>query len=281
MSTKKVLALFLSIILIVSLIGCAGAPATTTPPTTTAPTTAAPTTAAPTEPKLNGEVLISAAASLTDCLSEMGKKYNENQPGVTVTFNFGSSGALQQQIEQGAPADIFFSAAARQMNALKDGGLMLNDTITDLIVNEIALVVPKGNSKITFSDLGADGIKSIAIGDPGSVPAGQYATEIFAHLGIDAAVESKLILGKDVRQVLTYAEEGEVDAGIVFKTDALVSEKIELCETAPAGSHTKAVYPVGIVKDSKNVDLAKDFIAFLNSADGIATFEKYGFSMNK
>ena len=140
-----------------------------------------------------------------------------------VTPNFASSGTLQKQIEQGAPADVFISAAAGQMDALQKQDLLLDDTRKDLLNNRVVLVVP-GDSTIglaSFKDLTADRVKKIALGDPKSVPAGTYGQQAFDELGISAQIQSKLVLASDVRQVLSYVESGSVDAGVVYSTDAL------------------------------------------------------------
>ena len=148
---------------------------------------------------------LSVAASLTDAMEELAELYKDEQAHVTIEFNFGSSGALQQQIEQGAPADIFMSAASKQMNELEEKELLLDGTRVDLLQNELVLVVPKGFAGVEeFGDLTADEIELIAIGDPESVPAGKYAQEAFTSLGLWEALEGKLMLSKDVLEVLAY-----------------------------------------------------------------------------
>ena len=221
---------------------------------------------------------VSAAASLTDALLEIQQLYADEQPHVTLEFNFGSSGSLQQQIEQGAPTDIFMSAAAKQMNELQEKGLLLDDTRIDLLENELVLVVPRGFTGLTdFTELAQEKITLMAIGDPASVPAGKYAQEAMETLEIWEEVEPKLVLAKDVRQVLAYVESEEVQVGAVYRTDANISEQVEIAATAPAGSHSPVIYPVAVIKDSPQPEAAKTLLAFLHEEKTRTVFEKYGF----
>lgn len=223
---------------------------------------------------------LSVAASLTDAMQEIEQLYTEEHPHISIEFNFGSSGSLQQQIEQGAPTDIFMSAASKQMDELEEQGLLLEDTRIDLLQNELVLVVPKGFTGVTeFSDLAKDDITLIAIGDPESVPAGKYAQEAFQTLGIWEKIEPKLLLAKDVRQVLAYVEGEEVEVGAVYRTDAQISDKVEIAATAPDGSHSPVIYPVAVIKDSPHPEEAKELIDFLAGDQATAVFEKYGFKV--
>ncbi len=228
------------------------------------------------------ELVISAASSLTDVTKELAKKYNETNSGVTLTFTYGASGALQTQIEEGAPVDIFMSAGKKQMTALADKSLLVGKA-KDLLINNVVLIVPK-TSKVdikSFADVGTDKVKKIAFGDPKTTPAGQYAQEVFTTLKIVDKVNEKANLGSDVRQVLTWVEMDEVDCGIVFKTDARKSDKVNIVATAPENSHKPAIYPVGIIKSSTHQAEAQKFIDFLSSDDAKALFEKSGFVMNE
>ncbi|MBU5425158.1 molybdate ABC transporter substrate-binding protein [Tissierella pigra] len=233
------------------------------------------------QPKEQVELLISAAASLTDVLEELRETYKAMEPETTIEFTFGSSGALQAQIEEGAPVDIFMSAAQKQMKALEDADLMLNESIKTLLVNKVVLITPKdSNLDIkSFEDLTKDDVKKIAVGDPSNVPVGQYSEEIFENINIKDKVEPKLILGSDVRTVLTWVESGEVDCGIVYATDAYTSDSINIITEAPEESHKEVSYPVGVVKESKNPDRAQAFLDFLSTDESKKTFEKYGFSI--
>jgi molybdate transport system substrate-binding protein len=228
------------------------------------------------------EMTVSAAASLTDVMEEIKGLY-EGKSDNTLAMNYGSSGALQQQIEEGAPADIFISAAQKQMDTLQEKGLIDEGSRIDLLENAVVLIVPAdgANEDIAdFQSLAADSVVNLAIGEPESVPAGRYAKEILTALELWDALEAeeKLILGKDVRQVLTYVERGDVDAGIVYMTDALSSEQVKVVAPAPAGSHTPVTYPAAIVKESAGQDAAEDFMAFLQSEEIATVFEKHGFT---
>lgn len=222
---------------------------------------------------------VSAATSLQNALKDIEPAYRKRIPTVTITYNLGSSGALQQQIEQGAPVDIFISAAPKQMNALQTKGLLLTDTRRNLLKNQVVLISPKNGTSISnFKDLTGNSVRKISIGDPESVPAGQYSKEVLTSLNLYNQIQAKLVFAKDVRQVLSYVEAGDVDAGLVYITDAKVSDRIKVIATAPESSHAPIIYPVAVLKDSKNPDAAKAFVQFLASEEGKAVFEKYGFS---
>jgi molybdate transport system substrate-binding protein len=225
------------------------------------------------------ELLVSAAASLTDALNEVVENYTAANPHMKITVNYGASGALQSQIENGAPADIFFSAAAKQMNALNDAGLMVSDSIVTLLKNEIVLVVPKTSALTlsSFEDAAGDTVKSIALGDTASVPAGQYAQETFTALGVWDAVNAKAVFGSDVKQVLSWVAAGDADCGVVYSTDAAADRNVKAVATAPAGTHKDIAYPVGIVKASTQQEAAAGFLSYLQSDEGLAIFSKYGF----
>ena len=227
-----------------------------------------------------GEITVSAAASLKDVMGEIEKIYEMEFKGTKVVFNFGASGALQQQIENGAPVDIFISAASKQVDELNKKGYLLTESQSNLLKNDIVLVVP-GDSKANIKDfygLNNEKIKVIGIGEPKSVPVGQYSLEVFKKLNILNSVESKLIYGKDVRTVLTWVETENVDAGIVYKTDAILSDKIKIIGSAPNGSHSPVIYPVAIIKDTKYVSEAKSFLEFLKGKKAKDIFIKYGFT---
>ncbi len=227
------------------------------------------------------EVYIVAAASMTDAIKEIGAGYEKEHPDVKLMYNFGSSGALQTQIEQGAPADVFISAAQKQMNALDEKGLIDKDTRKDLLENKVVLIIPK-DSDLTlkdFSDVATDKVNKIALGEPKAVPVGQYSEEIFKNLNILDQVKDKAVYASDVRQVLGWVETGEVDCGVVYATDAAISDKVKVLMEAPADTHKPVVYPVAVINSSKNPDVAKDFIAYLGTDSVKAILTKYGFSV--
>ncbi len=227
------------------------------------------------------ELLVSAAASLTDVAKDLTELYKKEKPNVNIKFTFGSSGALQTQIEEGAPSDIFISAALKQMTALEKKGLLLEGSKKDLLVNKVVLILPKDSKiKLTkFQDAASDSVSKIALGEPDSVPVGQYAKEIFTTLGIWEKVKGKAVFGSDVRQVLTWVESGDADCGVVYKTDAISSDKIKVSCEAPKDSHKPVIYPVAVIKNSKNQEEAGKFIDFLTTAQAADVFKKYGFEI--
>ena len=225
------------------------------------------------------ELTVSAAISLKDALDELGHLYEQRHPGTKITFNYGSSGTLQHQIEQGAPVDVFVSAAVKQMDALQAEGLLVPGARRNIVGNELALIVPAGAERVKgFADLADPEVKTVAAGEPATVPAGMYARQMFEHLGILAAIEKKTVYAKDVRTVLTYVETGNADAGIVYRTDAKSSTKVRVVTTALAGSHDPIVYPAAVLKGSKSIAVARAFLDSLSSSEAGAIFAKYGFT---
>jgi molybdate transport system substrate-binding protein len=225
-------------------------------------------------------LLISAAASLQDALKAIDPTFTQAS-GAAVSYNFGSSGTLQQQIEQGAPADIFFSAATRQMDALQQKGLILTDTRRNLLTNHLVLITPSNStlSLTSFRQLTESNVKKIAVGEPRSVPAGQYAEELFTNLGILTQVRSKLVYGNSVRNVLAAVESGNADAGIVYTTDALISTQVKQVATAPDNLHSPIIYPIAVLKSSKNPQAARTYLQFLSGSQAKAVFQRYGFGI--
>jgi molybdate transport system substrate-binding protein len=231
----------------------------------------------------NANLSISAAASLQQALKEITPIYQKSQPTVAVKYNFGASGNLQQQIEQGAPVDVFISAATKQMNALQAKGSILQDTQHNLLGNRVVLIVPKTSALgiTNVRNLTGVNVKKIAVGEPRSVPVGQYSDEVFKKLGILDRVKSKLVLGNTVRNVLAAVESGNADAGIVYSTDAKISDRVKVVELISANLHSPIVYPIAVLKHSKSVQAAKDYVRFLSSSTARNVFEKYGFSTVK
>ena len=224
---------------------------------------------------------VSAAATLTNALNEINKAYAALKPWVTLTANYASSGTLQTQIENGAPCDVFLSAAAAQMDALQAKDILLAGSRINLLTNTIVLIVPKASTLglKSFNDLTLPSVKLIAIGDPKSVPAGTYAQQAFTELGILSAIQSRFVLGSTVTQVLQYVDSGNVDAGVVFSTDALSDSNVTVIATGPADVNASIVYPTAIIKASKNAAAAQDYVNFLSSSQAKTIFEKYGFAM--
>lgn len=228
----------------------------------------------------NVGLTISAAASLKEVLDTIQAAFREEHPEVALTFNYGSSGSLQQQISQGAPVDLFFSAAEDQFERLVEAGMIAEEDGIDLLGNELVLIVPKGDQEIGgFKDLLKTEIDNISIGTPETVPAGKYAKEALEEMDLWEELESKIVFAKDVRQVLSYVETGNVEAGLVYHTDALTSEKVDIVAFADAKTHTPIIYPVGIIKDSDQYEIAKVFFAYLQSDEALKVFEEYGFTI--
>ena len=221
---------------------------------------------------------VSAAASLQDALKAIKLIYENERPEIDITYNFGSSGSLQQQIEQGAPVDVFISAAIDKMDALEAKNLLLPETRRDLLKNQIILIVPQDNTTIqSFEDLGTDALTRIALGEPKSVPAGKYAAEVLTPLGLIDAVTPKAVYGKNVRQVLNYVATGNVDAGIVYSSDAKISDNVKIVATASEDIHSPVVYPIAVVQDSANSEAAQEYKDFLFTPQAQRIFEEYGF----
>ncbi len=225
---------------------------------------------------------ISAAASLQDAIATVGREYENRFPKVKLVFNFGSSGSLQHQIEQGAPVDVFISAATKQMNALRDKNLILEETHRNLLQNQIVVIAGKEKNKIAeLQELTTDKIDKIALGDPESVPVGFYSKEILDYFNLYQKLESKFVFGKDVRQVLSYVETGNVDAGFVYGTDAKLCKNCRIIFVAPEDSHSPIAYPIAVLNSSKNIEFARKFVEFLSTDTAKSVFEKYGFIVNE
>jgi molybdate transport system substrate-binding protein len=225
------------------------------------------------------EITVSAAISLKNAFEEIGRLYESKNKGSKVSFNFGASGDLMRQIEGGAPVDVFASAAQKDMEEADKKGFLVSGSRADFAANTVVLITPASKASIkSFVDLNADSIKNIAVGNPNTVPAGRYAEEVFTYFKILDAVRDKLVLTENVRQVLDYVVRGEVDAGVVYATDAMSKPKeVSIVATAPEQSHKPVVYPVAVVKGTKNETAAKAFVALVLSPEGQRLLQKYGF----
>lgn len=222
---------------------------------------------------------LSVAASLQDAITEVEAAYQREHGATEFRNNFGASGTLAREIEQGAPVDAFISAGEKPMDQLEKEGLLLPDTRINLLGNELVLIAPQNSSLQSFDQLTGDRVKLIALGDPASVPAGQYGKETLESLHLYDTLKSRIVLGKDVRQVLTYVETGNADAGLVYATDAQTSHQVRVVAAAPETSHHPIVYPVAGVKGSRNDIDVRAFLGFLRSPAAQAIFERYGFKM--
>jgi molybdate transport system substrate-binding protein len=227
-------------------------------------------------------LLISAAASLKDSLEETMDLYQKSKPNVNLSYSLGASGALLQQIQNGAPADIFISAANQQMDTLEKSGELLPGTRGDLVKNRLALIVPTNSQGVTsFSSLQNSAVKRIAIAEPRSVPAGKYAEQVFQKLKIYDSLKPKFVYANNVRQVLAAVESGNADAGVVYLTDAQISDKVKVAVLASETDHAPIVYPIAVLKSSKNPQAATEFVHFLESDRAQLVFKKYGFIVSK
>ncbi len=222
-------------------------------------------------------ITVSAAASLKDALTEIGANY-ENKTGDEVVFNFAASGTLEQQIEQGAPTDLFISASQKQMKKLEDKSLIEKDSKINLLKNQLVLIVSNEykDEISSITDLIEKDLK-MSIGTLEVVPAGDYAKETLDYLKIWDKVQNKIVYGKDVKQVLTYVENSEVSCGIVYKSDATISKKATIKQTFEENSHREIVYPAAVISGSENKEAASGFLKYLKTKEAQAIFEKYGF----
>ena len=236
------------------------------------------------KPVAGGTIMIAAAASLQNVFEKsLIPEFKKLHPDINVTGTYDSSGKLQTQIEAGLEADIFFSAAQTQMNALKDKELINAGSVVNLLENKIVLIATKGMKTDVTSFTNITDAKSIALGDPASVPAGQYAQEALTNLGIwDDVLAKKPSLGTNVTEVLNWVAAGSAEVGVVYATDAASNENVVVIAEAPAGSlKAPVLYPIGITTGSKNVPQAELFLSFLQSSTAIGIFESYGFSAAK
>ncbi len=287
---KKLTVLALSLALLLSLAACGttgGTPGTTPTPTPSESSTPAPTPT-PTPSAEPVELVVFAAASMKETLTQIADMYKAVAPNVTLTYNFDSSGTLKTQIEEGADCDLFISAAQKQMNqldkaadpAVNDKGLdfVLQGTRVNLVENKVALAVPEGNPAGVerFADVNTDKVKMIALGNA-DVPVGQYSEELFTNMGVWDSLQGKITFGSNVKEVTTWVSEATVDCGVVYSTDAY-SAGLQVVDIAPADMlKNKVTYPAAVLSITEHEDEAKAFLEYLRSAECSAVFEKVGF----
>lgn len=224
------------------------------------------------------ELNVFAAASLTDSLKEIAAAY-EKESGDKIVFNFGASSTLARQIEEGAPADIFFSADEAKMNVLDKNGRIVRETRKSRLSNALAIVVTTDSTtKIqSAADLAEARIKRIALADPKAVPAGVYSKTYLEKLKLWPAVEPKVVPTENVRAALAAVESGNVDAGMVYKTDAAISKKVKVAFEVPRADAPDISYPMALLSESKQPDPAKKLLAYLDSEAATKVFQKFGF----
>jgi len=224
------------------------------------------------------EILVSAAASLTDVLKEISVSYQAKSKH-TIKFNFGPSNGLARQIEEGAPADLFFSADLPQMDTLDKNGRLEPSTRKNLLSNQLVIIVP-ADSKLAISspkDLLKADVKKIALAEPSSVPVGVYSSKYLTDEGLWDQVKAKVVPVQDVRATLASVESGNVEAGFVYKTDAAISKKVKIVYEVPIDKGPKITYPAAIVRESKRKDAARDFLNYVQSPSAKDAFKRYGF----
>ncbi|WP_364148162.1 molybdate ABC transporter substrate-binding protein [Paenibacillus sp. LPE1-1-1.1] len=279
--TKSYMILSIVVVMALFFAGCGDAQNTNTNKNTKTPGESASTPSE--QPTEKVELIISAAASMTDALIEIQKAYEAENQNIKLSFNFGASGALQQQIEQGAPADLFLSAAVKNMSALVDKQLIERSQQVNLLKNELVVIVPANGKSLVekVKDLTNAAVKTVAIGIPESVPAGSYAKEALTNAKLWEVLQPKTVQAKDVRQVLQYVETGNADAGFVYKTDALTSDKVKVAFEVDPSAYKTIQYPIGIVKATKHSREAENLFAYLQSHESLDVFVKYGFTVSK
>lgn len=230
------------------------------------------------KPSAPVEINISAAMGLKDALADIQKEYEATNANVRLVFNLAPSGVLQQQLEQGVPADLFISAAVKQVNDLQSKNLVISSTRKILVTDRLVLVVSKNSPLAIDSFLDLQKVTKFGMGEPGTVPAGQYAMELLKTIGIWESVQDKAVRAKDVHTVIAYVESGNVDAGIVFATVAALTDKVKVVAGAPEGSHTPVAFPAVVMANARHPQEAEAFLNYLCSPQSAAVFKKYGFS---
>lgn len=226
------------------------------------------------------ELLISAASSLSEAMQAAEKEFQKEHPEVELAFNYGSSGKLRNQIQQGAPADLFLSASAKDMEQLSDDGLIIEETAQNFAQNRLVLASAEKLDGSDLEKLLVGSEKMIAVGEPESVPVGSYTKEALTRLGLWEDIEGRLIFAKDARQVLSYVESGNAEIGFIYSSDAQISTKIETIVDVPQNGQ-EIIYPAAVIKGSGNPRAADYFLEFLLSDRGQELLGSYGFGPAK
>lgn len=214
--------------------------------------------------------MVSAAVSLSDALKDIGVEFQKKNPEVKIYFNFGASGTLEKQIEQGASVDVFASASQKEMDLLEEKGLIIKATRINFTRNKLVIIAP---SRLTVEELKS--LDKIAIGNPKTVPAGQYAKAFMENAGVYEVLQPKIIFAENVRQVLDYVERREVDAGFVYFSDTLKSNMS--VSSINDSLYPPIVYPVSVVQDSRKLEIGRQFIEYIKSDEGQTILHKHGF----
>lgn len=263
---RKFTLLLTSILVLLAFTGCG----------TETKQTAQSTTPTPEPTELN----VSAALGLKEAMLDIQSAYEKSHPGTKIVYNFAAAGVLATQIENGAATDIFLSAAQKQINDLKAKGLIVEDSVKPIVGNQLVLAVPKGNplNLTSFNDLTKPEVKHIGFGELKTMPAGQYGKECLDSLGIWNEVEPKIVMGKNVREIVAYVETGNADAAIAFSTVVATNPKVAVAAISPTGTHKPVIFPGTIIKETKHIKQAQDFFEYLSSKEAMDIFTKYGFS---
>lgn len=254
---------YLAPLILALTVGCNPAPKTTSNPTPTSET-----------------IVVSAASSLTDALTEIGGRFTSENPNLHLSFNFAASGVLERQIELGAPTDIFISASTKEMQTLAAKKLLDEPSRVNLIGNTLVLIAPHESQISDWTDLTSSAVHKIAISNPETVPSGRYAKETLEHRALWQKVQPKLILGENVRQTLTYVASGDADAGIVYHSDVILGgDKIKPIATAQSGiDHQAILYPLAVLRSTNHYAAATKFAMYLTSPASMKVFSSYGFT---
>lgn len=225
------------------------------------------------------ELTVLAAASMTDAMQEIGEAYQETHENIEITYQFDSSGTLKTQIEEGAPADIFISAATKQMDELVQGELVAKDSVFPWLENKVVLIVPKDSEDgpDSFEDAAEEEVPMIAIGNE-DVPVGQYTQTIYQNLGLWEDIQAKANLASNVRQVLDWVATGNAPCGVVYATDAQIEKNVKVVCEAPKGSGDPVIYPAGMVSASKEKEASAEFLEYLKTEEVSEILEAYGFT---
>ncbi|AFK87230.1 molybdate ABC transporter substrate-binding protein [Thermoanaerobacterium saccharolyticum] len=223
-------------------------------------------------------IMVFAGAGLKDALPEVAKKYNRLHPDIKISFNFAGLGVLQQQIEQGASCDILLGPGEKQWNTLRSENLIDKLTEKKILSDKMVLVTPKESQKVkSFQDLTLPDVDKIAIGDPALVPGGEWAKDVLTNLGLWDKVSSKIILAKDVQEIRGYIETGNVDAGLLWKSNTTNNNKIRIVADAPENSCPPIFFRGAVINSSQEKETALDFLNYLKSQEASQVFKKYGY----
>lgn len=226
------------------------------------------------------EINVSAAMGLKEALLDIQKEYEQAHPNVKIVYNFAAAGVLATQIDNGAKCDVFISASMKQINDLKAVKLIDSVDVKNIVGDRLVLVVQKGNplGLKTFNDLARVDVKKIGFGEINTMPAGQYGKECLENMGIWNIVEPKIVMGRNVREVVAYVESGDADAAVAFSTVAAHIKNVEIAASSPSGTHKPVIFPGAIINTTKNKVEASKFLDYLKEKQASAIFSSYGFA---